>query len=149
MSEELEDIKNNLYSDDFSDGLHNIEVPPEMLQELKEQDSHVNELIVIQDEMCNSAYKTDGVRCVFSPEELIVLKEILEVYTVRGRPYINYLDCDEISPYDQVGILRELRDKIDGNVNEYVKMRPYSPWFMNWVKRIGKENVRKENDNKM
>lgn len=143
--EEFSALKDNLYGDDIAGGLQNIQVPPEELLVIKLQEEEVAKRIVMNGG--DLPQKTDGVICVLTPEELMILKEVVENYSTNFQ-MINYCYdvMGETDPYKQQGLLRQLRDTIDMNLNDYVKLRPYSPFLSAWVKKVGKDDVRKLQD---
>lgn len=133
-SEELSTLNINLYSDDINGGLHNIKLTEEEVEEITEQDKLAHEFIEITDEATELPQLKDQVMVKFSPEDLMILKESLEQFSLNPSD-IKYIEEDL---YTQQTYVRELRDKIDGFIDIYVKHRPYSPFFKSWVKRIGK-----------
>lgn len=141
-ADELQEVKDNLYGDDISGGLQNITVPPEELQKIKDQEEYAKEFIVINDDRENPE-RVDGVRIVLTPTELVLLKEILEIFSLNMVEVPHMTEVMGIEKqYDQQAQVRQLRDIIDGQLNEYVKYRPYSPWFASWIKKIGKKHAR-------
>ena len=134
-----------MYGDDISAGLHNIYVPEHERLIISQQDKLAREHIIINDDMSpsESPHTTDGVICVFTPEELMILKNIIEEQSINmvDVEYMNtVMGVSEL--YDQQAYVRQLRDTVDMNIDNYVKLRPYTPFLKNWVKKIDKEYVR-------
>lgn len=145
--EDFAALKDNLYADDISGGLQNIQVPEEELEKIRAQDEEAEKHIIIQSGEHEKPYKVDGVITVFTPEELVILKEVIERYSTTNLHTLDYLDEAGVkSLYDQQAIIRQLRDTVDMNLNNYVKLRPYTPFLSSWVVKIGKDNVRKMQD---
>ncbi len=143
-SDEIGSIQGNLFGDDITGGLHNIQVPLEELEKIKEQEELAKEHIIVSDESTQVSPQTsDGIICVFTPEELMILKNIIEEQSIEMTD-IGYMSTimEECELYDQQTYIRGLRDKVDMNINRYVKLRPYSPWSSSWIKKIGKKHVR-------
>ena len=143
-SEEFNKIKDNLYDDDLRGGLHNIQVPPEDLLKIKEQEELAKKHIIIKEgmEITEMPQKTDGVITVFTPEELIILREILETYSLNMRSIGYAYDVMNMeNRYDHQSLVRQLRDTVDMNIDNYVKLRPYNPFFVSWAKKIGKKRI--------
>lgn len=144
--EEMELVREQFYDEDVTGGFHNIEPPPEAIEELNAQQEAAQSFIIMQtDNDTNIAHKIDGVNVIFTPEEMVVLIQILEKYSVNMK-YIEYAEdvMGMESTYDQQALVRHLRDRVDDTLDEYAKHRPYSPFLMGWLKKIGKDKVRKE-----
>ena len=146
--EELVEAEHNFIPEDLEGGLHNVKPPQEFYDKQKRMEEEAAGFIIMNDSATNSPQKTDGVLVAFTPEELVILTQILENYAVHMRD-IDYV-YDELGVetlYHQQAIVRQLRDNVNGTLDHYVRVRPYSPFIAPWFKRIGKGKVRNEGQN--
>jgi len=138
--EELDAIKNNLYVDDIDGGLHNIEVPEEAMKELIELEKKASQFIDF-DEDGRLPNSNDGVKTSFTPDQLMLLLEIIKLFSLDMKS-LNYakdvLNIDNL--YEQQTLVRKLHDYIDNYIDNYIKLRPYNPLFESWVKKTGRKN---------
>jgi hypothetical protein len=132
------------------DGCHNVPegwVDPEVTVR-EEAKADLVQRIEFVETVTELPYRADLIRIEFTPEDLHILKEVLRKYSTTGH-YIEYLEdelgVDEV--FDQQTYVREnFIQKIDGALDEYVAKRPYSPFFLSFVKKIKKGNVRGDVD---
>lgn len=133
------------------DGFHNVQppdgwVPPE--EEVKET-AKVN-VFTFVDSPSEVPFRSDIINVAFTPEQLQVLKEILKRHCLDN-PLIEYMD-DEMKMDDrfdqQTYIRNQLIGKVDTYLDDYILHRYGSTFLLNgWIKRIGKEDVLKLQDN--
>jgi hypothetical protein len=141
--EDVERAKYMLTPEDFDGGFHNVEPPAEFYAEEEKKASEAETFIGMDDSFNGIPHKTDRVQVVFSPEELVILTQVLENYSTHiiGVEYVyEELGYDEI--YQHQTLVRGLRDVVNDTLEHYIKVRPYSPFIVPWVNRIGKGKIR-------
>jgi len=141
--EEMSRLQENFYADDLDGGLQNIKVSEEEIERQLVAIEHAKSFIDMKDMGTTPCYRTDKVHLKLTPEQLVVLKEALEVLSLDMNN-IEYLSNEKEweTLYQQQSYVRYLHDRVDDTINEYVRHRPYSPFLPTWFKKIGK------NDNK-
>lgn len=136
-------LKEMFGDEDIIGGMQNIDIPETALDKIKEQYEKASEFIDLHDESTDVAHKMDGVSVVFTPEEMMVLIQILEQNATASCCVVDYAsNILNMDLYGQQGYVRQLRDRVDGTLDEYVKVRPFSPFLSGWVKKIGKSKIR-------
>lgn len=126
-SDEFQKVLNDLYMDDVDD------------MELVE----LSEFAVLSPISTEKPQTADLIKLQLSPEKMMIVKEVLEIFSVNQKN-IQYMEDElDIGLYDQQTQVRDIRDEINNYLDVYVKNRPYSPFFQSWIKRIGKSDVRK------
>lgn len=142
--EDIEMLNRGFYEQDLSGGLMNVQVPEEDLERMRLEDADIRAFIDIKSCCDVPCYQTDQVTIKLTPEQLVVLKEALESFSLNLYP-LDYLTEEKgISRlFDQQSYVRMLRDKVDDTINSYVKKRPYDPFLPTWFKRIGKDDIYK------
>ena len=147
MSENDKDVERAqemLTPEDFDGGLHNVEPPQSFYEQSAKDAAEAAEFIIINDGADDIPYKVDGVNVTFTPEELMILTEVLENYSINMRTLDYAYDEMKIeSTYDQQALVRQLRDNVSGTLDHYVRVRPFTPFLLPWLKRINKDRVRK------
>jgi hypothetical protein len=143
--EELSELKLNLYSDDIDGGLQNVKLTDDEIEEINLIDEKSQEFMEINDEMTNVPYLSDIIKLKLSPESLLIVIEILKQFSINMKN-IEYLEneskcgCDI---YEQQTRVRMLVEELDSQLDTYIKNRPYSPFFVNWVDHIGRSHREK------
>lgn len=143
--EEMQRLQGDFYQEDLSGGLQNIHVPDEEVKRQHEQWKHAQSFIDMRDDRNIPCYRTDQVHLKLTPEQLVVLKDALEAFSVNidHTDYL-YTEKQMSGLYEQQSYIRGLRDIVDNTLNEYVRHRPYSPFLPTWFKKIGKDELDKK-----
>lgn len=89
------------------------------------------------------AQKHDILTLRLSPEEVYILRKCLETLMLREFYQLDFIENTE-STYDQMEYIKSLRDKIDGRLDYYAKNRPFAPFMLKWLDKIGKGKVRED-----
>jgi hypothetical protein len=136
--EDLEEARKNFNPEDLSGGLHNVQVPQDFIDEQDEKTRLVRSFIDLNAGVEDIAYKVDGVKVTFTPEELVILTEILEQHSIQ-MTNIEYMqeEMKTESLFEQQKMVRHLRHKVYDTLARYVRVRPYTPFNIPWLKRIG------------
>ncbi len=144
--EEMQKLRHDFYEDDIFGGLHNIQVSEEEIERQRRASEYIKSFIEMIDHSNVPCYRTDKIHLKLTPEQLVVLIQALESFSLNMYP-LEYLSEERgISKlYEQQSYIRMLRDLTDDVLNSYVKHRPYSPFLPVWFKKIGKNDVDKEN----
>lgn len=134
------------------DGFQNVQppegwIPPE--EEPYVEDTSTVRVFNFIDSPTEVPYRSDIINIAFTPEQLQVMKEVLQKVCLWN-PSLEYVEEElKINLFDQQTYIRDqLIDKVDMYLDEYVEKRPYTPLLKGWVKRIGKEDVRKLQTNR-
>lgn len=143
MDEDLEEARKNFTPEDLSGGLHNVQVPPSFAEQEAINAARAAEFITINDELGEIPHKTDGISVTFTPEELVFLTQVLEQFASSTCCVVPYADKElNMNLYTQQGLVRQLRDNVDATLDQYVRVRPFTPFLIPWFNRIGKKSVR-------
>ena len=142
--EDIEKLQGCFYFDDLSGGLQNVQVSDEELERQNEQWEYAKSFIDMRDLRNVPCYQTDLVSFKLTPEQLVVLKQSLEVLSLNMSD-VNYFKCElkHESLYQQQSYIRLLHDIVDKTLDDYAYSRPYSPFLPSWLKKIGKYDVEK------
>lgn len=143
--EDIERLNHSFYEEDLGGGLMNVKVPEEELQRQREQLEYAQSFIDMKDVENTPCYRTDRVHLKLTPEQLVVLIQALEAFSVNIE-HTDYLYTEKqmCNLYEEQSYIRMLRDMCDDTLNEYVCHRPYSPFLPTWFKKIGKDDVDKK-----
>jgi len=143
--EEMSRLQQDFFNEDLVGGLQNIEVSEEELERQRVEREYAESFIDIKDAGKTPCFRTDQVHLKITPEQLVVLTEALEAFSVNIEltDYL-YVEKGMGKLYEQQSYIRMLRDISDDTLNEYVRHRPYSPFLPVWFKKIGKDEVEKD-----
>lgn len=143
--EDIERLNQGFYQEDLSGGLMNVQVPEEELKRQREALEYAQSFIDMKWVGNTPCYRTDLVHMKLTPEQLVVLKEVLEAFSsnIEMTDYL-YTEKQMSNLYDHQSYVRDLRDEVNDALDAYVCHRPYSPFLPSWVKRIGKNDVAKK-----
>lgn len=143
--EEMAELQRNLYDDDISGGLQNIRVSEEELERQRVELKYAQSFIDMKEVGNIPCYQTDQVHLKLTPEQLVILKQALEAFSVNIE-HTDYLYTEKqmSNLFQEQSYIRMLRDMVDDTINEYVRHRPYSPFLPSWFKKIGKSDVEKD-----
>jgi len=132
-------IQEEMYSE-LDDGMLSDEAFDLLTTKQEEIERHMVLNDSMGDELPNN---TDSIITNFKPDELMLIKEVLVKHCTDGNQTLDYCSgiMGEDDRFKQQGIIRELIETIDMNLDNYVKLRPYSPFFVSWVKKVGKKDV--------
>lgn len=142
--EDIERLNHGFYEQDLAGGLMNVQVPEEELERQREALKYAESFIDMSEECNTPCYKKDEVHLKLTPEQIVVLVEILQNYSLNMQN-IEYLEEDaSFSLYEQQIYVNLLRNKVDHMLNEYLRHRPYSAFVGAWAKKIGKDDLDKK-----
>lgn len=142
--EMIDDCMKNYMPD--LDGFQNVQ-PPEGWTPPEEETKEIQKVNVFTfvDSPTEVPFRSDIINVAFTPEQLHLLNEVLKRHCLDN-PLIEYME-DEMKVVDryeqQTYIRMYLIDKINMYIDDYIECRPFAPLLNGWVKRIGKEDVRK------
>lgn len=141
---DVQKAREMLIDEDFDGGFHNIQPPPEFYENAQREAEEAESFIIMNDGAGEIPYKVDGVNVTFTPEELVLLTEILELFSTETCSVVPYAGNElNMSLYEQQGKVRQLRDIVDGTLDHYVRVRPFTPFLVPWLRKIGKDKIRK------
>jgi hypothetical protein len=144
QDKDLEKAEQMLTPEDLAGGFHNVDPPADFYEEQDAKAEEALKFIEMNDTETDVPHRSDKVRVALSPEQLVILTEILEKYStqMRGLDYA-YDELKIESLYEQAALVREIREEVNETLHEYVRVRPYTPFILPWFNRIGKDKVRK------
>ena len=144
MDEDFERASENLTPEDLDGGFHNIQVPDSFRTQMEKDAEEAASFIIINEGADEIPHKVDGVNVTFTPEELVILTQALEQFSSSSCCVLPYVGEElDMSLYEQQGKIRQLRDNVNSTLEHYVRVRPYAPFLVPWVRRIGKDKLRK------
>lgn len=147
VDEDVERARVMLTPEDFDGGFHNVEPPPSFYEQVDRDAAEAAEFIIVNEGMAEMPHQSDGVNVTFTPEEMVVLIQILEQNATSSCCTVDYMRTEmNKNLYEQQGVVRQLRDNIDGTLDHYIRVRPFNPFLSPWVRRIGKKEVRRGED---
>jgi hypothetical protein len=143
MDKDFEKAAKNLTPEDLDGGLHNIQVPQSFLDRAEIDAEEAAGFIIMNDDAGEIPYKVDGVNVTFTPEELLILTQVLEQFSSSSCCVVPYIDKElDKDLYEQQGMIRQLRDNINGTLEHYARVRPFTPFLIPWLRRTGKGKIR-------
>lgn len=87
-------------------------------------------------------YRDDRIQIEVSPENLNTLITILKTYSIN----ISSCESDKLdltTLFNKQTQCRKVIEELDGDLNRYVRNRPWQPMLKKWVESIGKSEIRK------
>ena len=145
MTDEFKEAQEMFDPEDMSGGLANVKPPDSFYAEAAAKQTEAEGFIIPSEDQSKLPYKDDKVLVAMSPEDLVILTEILENCSVNMHN-ISYLEKD-MSVYEQQSFIRAMRDKIDNTLMRYCLLRHYkgfAAFLTPWIKKIGRDEVLKE-----